>query len=82
MCQAGDENTEFWTELERLASGEFSVQDWQKWTQCNLQQMTDEKRRRFEDSGTKLCALKKRLVLFNISHLKKTGSPITKMLSC
>ena len=41
--------------------------------------MTDETRRRLEDSGTKLCALKKRLVLFNISHLKKTGSPIIKM---
>ena len=41
--------------------------------------MTDDKRRRFEDSGNKLCALKKRMVLFNISHLKKTGSPITKI---
>ena len=79
MRQAGDENAEFRSELERLATGEFSVDDWKKWAKCNLQQMSDERKRNFYENGTKLCAMKKNMNAFNISHLKKTGSPIAKI---
>jgi ATP-dependent DNA helicase PIF1 len=65
--------------LERLATGEFSVDDWKKWAKCNLQQTSDERKRNFYENGTKLCAMKKNMNAFNISHLKKTGSPIAKI---
>ena len=79
MRQAGDENSEFRAELERLATGEFSALDWKKWSMRDLAQMDEKTRKHFMSHGTKLCAMKRNMNSFNISHLKKTGNPICKI---
>ena len=74
--QAGNQNTEFRNQLERLASGKFTLADWESWKQNDLEQLDPQSKEEFINNATKLCSLKKKMSSFNIFHLKRTGHPV------
>ena len=51
MRQQGPENIEFRDQLERLAKGEFSPMDWEKWSRQNYSTMDAETQKTFFDEG-------------------------------
>ena len=77
--QTGAENEEFRNQLERLAAGEFTVQDWTDWMKQDLNQMSKEEQAMFYEEATMLCAKKKDMAGFNTDHLKDTGNDIAKL---
>ena len=79
MRQQGDENAGFRKELERLATGEFSVEDWRHWQRQTYDTMDADAKEIFYQNSTLLCALKKDSVAFNHHHLKLTNNPIAKL---
>ena len=76
MRQAGEENRLFREQLERLANGEFTMEDWNHWHQQSFSRMSVERQKEFEDNAVLLAAYKADLVEFNRSHLLKLGNPI------
>ena len=66
--QAGDENQQFREELERLANGTFSIDDWNRWLTQDYNQMDDERKAEFDDAVL-LAAYKKDLVEYNRTKL-------------
>ena len=79
MRQQGDENAGFMSELERLATGEFSVVDWRHWQRQTYDTMDADAKDNFYQNATLLCAKKKDSVAFNHHHLKLTNNPIAKL---
>ena len=79
MRQRGAENQQFRDELERLANGDFSEQDWDSWKCQDFYKMSDEQKRHFESTAITLAGLKKNLVPYNTSRLQALGSPIFKI---
>ena len=76
MRQAGDSNAEFRDQLQRLAEGQFSIDDWRIWSMRSLGRLPKEEKQKFEANSTKLCALKRDMKNFNISGLKRTQNPL------
>ena len=79
MRQQGDENAGFRNELERLATGEFSLEDWHHWQDQNYDTMDEETKNNFFGNATLLCAKKIDSVSFNHKHLKLTKNPIAQL---
>ena len=79
MRQRGAENQEFRDQLERLANGEFTTNDWLSWQNQDFNSMSEEQQREFEDSAITLASLKKSLVQYNSSRLRALGNPIHKI---
>ena len=79
MRQQGDENAGFRSELERLATGEFSVDDWRHWQKQTYDTMDVDDQDSFYKDATLLCAKKMDSVDFNHKHLKLTKNPIAKL---
>ena len=79
MRQAGSENVNFRDQLDRLASGKFTKQDWQSWSARDMNKMSEDCQKVFRDQGTMLCAMKKDMKEFNRFHLLKTGWPVAKV---
>ena len=57
--QEGDDQAEFRSQLEKLANGHFTVQDWEKWTARSLTRLPNAERERFETTATMACAFKR-----------------------
>ena len=79
MRQAGSENETFREQLERLANGKFSIQDWESWRYQEFATMSEQDKSMFTNEATMLCARKADMTSFNTHHLKNTGNPITKL---
>ena len=79
MRQTGNTNEDFRKQLERLATGKFSIQDWKSWKSQDLGTMKEMNKQSFINEGTMLCAKKADMTRFNTYHLKNTGHPITKL---
>ena len=79
--QAGDENKSFREELERLANGDFNLNDYKSWTKRSLSNLNSEEKRHFEDNAVKLCSLKNNTVSFNIQQMRKLETPIFRVKS-
>lgn len=79
MRQQGSENTTFISQLERLATGHFNVDDWRQWSKQDITKLGPEIKDQFIEEGTQLCARKKDQTAFNAYHLRKTGNPIAKV---
>ena len=79
MRQQGDENALFRDQLERLAGGTFTQEDWHCWSARNFDVMDRQDQTEFFEKATLLCAKKKDSVAFNHKHLKLTKNPIAKL---
>ena len=79
MRQQGDENALFRDQLERLARGTFTQEDWHCWSARNFDVMDRQDQTEFFEKATLLCAKKKDSVAFNHKHLKLTKNPIAKL---
>ena len=79
MRQAGDANAPFKRQLESVADGTFSISDWNCWKDQDLERMSPEARKDFEDNALKLASMKKNLISFNKMNLLKLGNPIFKV---
>lgn len=79
MRQQGAENEEFKQQLERLATGNFSIDDWKRWSKHDMSQLSENDRNLFVHQATMLCAMKKDMAEFNLYHLKRTGNPIARL---
>ena len=79
MRQAGSENEVFRDQLERIANGKFSIQDWESWKSQDFATMSDTAKSMFTNEATMLCARKADMTSFNTHHLKNTGNPIAKL---
>ena len=76
MRQAGSQNSEFRDQLNRLSNGTFTKEDWLAWRKRSLSKLDPSTQKLFEESGTKLCALKVDMKTFNMSGLERTGMPL------
>ena len=79
MRQHGEENQEFREQLERLATGKFTVSDWENWSKHDITKLEEEEKNIFIDEATMLCAKKKDMSSFNLYHLKRTGHPVARL---
>ena len=79
MRQRGDDNEPFRIELENLANGLFSVDNWKSWEAQDFDRMSPEAQKSFEDNAILLAAMKKNLISFNKMNLLKLGNPIFKV---
>ena len=78
MRQAGSENEVFRDQLERIANGKFSIQDWESWKSQDFATMSDTAKSMFTNEATMLCARKADMTSFNTHLIKNTGKPIAK----
>ena len=79
MRQLGAENEEFKEQLERLATGQFTIEDWKTWSKHDIATKTEDERNLFIHQATMLCAMKRDMLEFNLYHLKRTGHPIARL---
>ena len=79
MRQQGADNEDFRQQLERLANGQFTVFDWQNWSQRNMATFSDEEKENFIQNATMICAKKKDMMAFNCHHLSELKTPISKL---
>ena len=76
MRQAGDANEAFRGQLNRLAKGTFTQEDWEDWRPRELTILNREENQLFLTTATKLCALRADMTEFNVNGLKSTGNPL------
>ena len=76
MRQAGSENEVFRNQLDGLAKGTFSRDDWESWGARELSELDQVTRNLFRTTATKLCAYKADMTTFNVDGLRSTGNPL------
>ena len=76
MRQQGPENEMFRGELQRLANGTFTIDDWHRWEERSFERLPQEEQVRFHTEGVKLCARNVDKVAFNEDGLKRCNTPI------
>ena len=79
MRQQGDNNAVFRDQLERLAQGKFTQEDWTSWSHQNYDVMDKPNQDLFNNMGIQISALKRDCTEFNLSHLRKIGNPIAQL---
>ena len=79
MRQQGASNELFRQQLTRLATGKFSIEDWQSWLSRSLDNLPEQERTRFMTEGVKLCSRKVDMVPFNEAGLLRCNTPILVM---
>merc|ERR1712020_99525 len=63
-------------ELQRLANGTFTIDDWYRWEQRSFVRLSEEEQVRFHTEGVKLCSRNVDKVAFNEDGLKRCNTPI------
>ena len=76
MRQQGPENEMFRGELQRLANGTFTIDDWYRWEERSFVRLPEEEQVRFHTEGVKLCSRNVDKVAFNEDGLKRCNTPI------
>ena len=71
--QLGADQEEFREQLNHLAIGKFTLQDWESWKTRYLHNLPPEERARFERDATRACAFKKVSSSIVIVRLRRLG---------
>ena len=69
----------FGAQLERLAAGETTEADWDKWTERSYENLSAEDRATMDESAIKLCSTRAATADFNTRNLIRTGQPAVKI---
>ena len=69
----------FAAQLERLAAGETTEADWDKWTERSYENLSDKDRAIMDVSAIKLCSTRAATADFNTRNLIRTGQPAVKI---
>ena len=76
MRQDGAANAAFREQLRRVATGTFTLEDWQDWSRRSFDRLPAAEQEQFTLESILLCARKKDSVQFNIAGLRRTDQPI------
>ena len=79
--QEGDDQKEFREQLERLAKGKFTEEDWTKWKDRNLDLLPPAEREAFIKGGILACARKKHMASHNVDRVRALGKDIAPIVA-
>ena len=74
--QEGEEQKQFREELKRLSLGQFTLDDWKKWSTRNLETLPPDEKQEFLDNALLACARLKDMVANNKKKIFELNQPI------